>query len=61
MLANTRLLSIESKTMKVVFVFVFVVDIVVAFVGVVYVVGLAVVGHKNLNLKFAQNQINNNK
>ena len=57
----TRIISIELQPKKVV-----VVVIVVAVVVVVFVVGLVVgggvvviVGHRNLNLKFGQNRVNN--
>ena len=47
---QTRLSSIESQPKKVV---------VVVVVVVVFVVFVTIVGHKNLNLKFGQNWVNN--
>ena len=54
---ETRLSSIESQTKKGV---VFVVVLVVLVVGlvVVCVVAIIIVGHRNLTLKFGQNQVN---
>ena len=61
-LCSTRLISIASKPKKVVaviFVGVLVVVFVVGLVGGGVVVDVVIVGHKDLNLKFCQNQVNN--
>ena len=61
---RSRLISIESHPKKVVVVVVVVAVIVVGVLVVVFVVGLVVVvvvivGHRNPNLKFGQNLVNN--
>ena len=55
---RSRLVSIESQSKKVVVGVLFVVYVVGLVVGSVVVV-VVIVGHRNLNLKFGQNWVNN--